>query len=210
MPKKVSERQKKEIVDGFINGKTIDTLSEEYSCTKITITRHLKNSLNEDVYKKLIKENKNKNKEILDIERELQPNNPLYNEICNDQYNDEPKFLEIAPLNCEINMDTQKDLSSIPISEINLPKMVYLIIDNRIELETKLLLDYPAWQFLSQNELNRKTIEIYFDLKIAKKSCNKDQKVIKVPNSNVFRIVAPILISRGISRIVCPDNLIAL
>ena len=38
----------------------------------------------------------------------------------------------------------------------------------------------------------------------------KDQKVIKVPNTNVFKIVAPILISRGISRIVNSENLIAL
>ena len=58
--------------------------------------------------------------------------------------------------------------------------------------------------------LNRKTIEIYFDLKNAKRYCNKDQKVIKVPNTNVFKIVAPILLSKGISRIVSPDKLIAL
>ena len=40
--------------------------------------------------------------------------------------------------------------------------------------------------------------------------CNKEQKVIKVPNSNVFKIVAPILLSRGISRLVNADKLIAL
>jgi hypothetical protein len=34
--------------------------------------------------------------------------------------------------------------------------------------------------------------------------------VIKVPNTNVFKIVAPILLSKGISRIVSPDKLIAL
>ena len=46
------------------------------------------------------------------------------------------------------------------------------------------------------------TIEIYDDLKIAKSFCNKEQKVIKVPNTEVFKIVAPILRIRGISRIV--------
>ena len=29
----------------------------------------------------------------------------------------------------------------------------------------------------------------------------KNQKVIKIPNTKVFKIVAPILVSRGISRI---------
>jgi len=85
-----------------------------------------------------------------------------------------------------------------------------MIVDNKIELKTKLLRDYPDWQFLSKNELNRITIEIYFDMQVAKRFCSKEQKVIKVPNTNVFKIVAPILVSRGISRIVCPDKLIAL
>ena len=73
-----------------------------------------------------------------------------------------------------------------------------------------MLKDFPEWQFLPENDLKRKTIEIYYDLKIAKRFCKKDQKVIKVPNTGVFKIVAPILISRGISRIVTSDKLIAL
>ena len=85
-----------------------------------------------------------------------------------------------------------------------------MIVDHKIELETKFLREYPEWQFLSKDDLNRKTIKIYIDLKSAKRDCNKDQKVIKIPNTNVFRIVSPILISRGISRIVCDEKLIAL
>ena len=85
-----------------------------------------------------------------------------------------------------------------------------MVVDNKIELEIKYLKEYPDWQFLSQEELKRKTIEIFLDLKDAKRSCNKEQKVIKVPNTEVFKIVAPILVSRGISRIVSSDKLIAL
>ena len=50
--------------------------------------------------------------------------------------------------------------------------------------------DFPEWQFLSNDELSRKTIEIFDDLKVAKRVCNKEQKVIKVPNTKVFKIVA--------------------
>ena len=85
-----------------------------------------------------------------------------------------------------------------------------MIVSNKIELETKFLKDYSDWQFLAEEELNRKTIEIYNDLKIAKRDCNKDQKVIKVPNTEVFKIVSSILISRGITRIVNAEQLIAL
>ena len=63
---------------------------------------------------------------------------------------------------------------------------------------------------LSEDDLNRNTIEIFFDLKTAKRSSKKDQRVIKVPNSDVFSITAQILKARGISRIVSSEVLIAL
>ena len=70
--------------------------------------------------------------------------------------------------------------------------------------------EYPEWQFLAKEELNRKTIQIFYDLKVAKRYCNKEQKVIKVPNTNVFKITSDLLLKKGISRIVSSDNLIAL
>ena len=85
-----------------------------------------------------------------------------------------------------------------------------MVVDKKIELEIKLLKDFPDWQFLAEEELNRKTIQIYNDLKVAKKFCVKEQKVIKVPNTDVFKIVARLLVSRGITRIVNEDKLIAL
>ena len=120
------------------------------------------------------------------------------------------EFVEVTPLNHEIDNITQKDLSSIPISDMDFPKVVFMIVDSKIELQTKQLNDYTEWQFLSKEELDRNTIEIFYDLKIAKSFCSKEQKVIKVPITDVFRIVAPLLMSRGISRIVTSDKLIAL
>ena len=213
MPKKLLESQKKEIVDDFVNGFSIEELSEKFNCTKVTITRHLKKGINEETFKSLLKKN-NKNNIKLNIEK-----NMISQDYLNIQNTEEDKpleffeassFTEISPLNLDIDNEPQKDLSSISITKIDLPKIVYLIVDNKIELQTKLLKDYPDWQFLSQNELNRSTIEIFFDIKFAKRFCTKEQKVIKVPNPNVFKIVAPILVSKGISRIVCPDKLIAL
>ena len=119
-------------------------------------------------------------------------------------------FFEIAPIDYEIDNSSRKELSSVPLSEVDFPKVVYMIVDKKIELEIKLLKDFPEWQFLPQDDLNRKTIEIFFDLNLAKRSCNKEQKVLKVPNTDVFRIASPVLIAKGISRIVCAENLIAL
>ncbi len=227
MAKRLTEIQIKEIVKFFIDGKTIDELSEKFLCTKLTIIRNLKKNIDENKYKFLLNKNKSKvlnsEKSKNSIHREIvnelenvksdklskKSENNLDKNQKNDFYTDST-FMEIVPMDYEINNETQKDLSSISITEVEFPKIVYLIVENKIELQTKNLRDYRYWQFLSQNELDRKTIEIFFDLKIAKGFCNKEQKVIKVPNTDVFRIVAPILVSRGISRLVCPDKLISL
>jgi len=213
VPKKFSEDQKKIIVNSFLNGLPINELAKNFGCTNITITRHLKKILNEKEFKALLKNNKTRlkkdNKENFKNEVPLKENY-LTEKKEEINQNSAEEFIEIAPMNFQIDNEPQKDLSSIPISEMDFPKTVFMIVNSKIELETKLLSNYPDWQFLSENELNRTTIQIFFDMKLAKRFCNKEQKVIKVPNTNVFKIAAPILLSRGISRIVCPDQLISL
>ena len=69
------------------------------------------------------------------------------------------EFVEISPLHYEIENVPRKELSSIPIQEIDFPKIVYMIVDKNIELEVKFLKDYPEWEFLPNEDLKRKTIE---------------------------------------------------
>lgn len=221
MAKRLSEKQKKIIVKCFIEDRAVDALAEEYDCTKSTIIRNLKKILGDEKYKEVIDKSKTTNhstnyKKINHtFEKDNLPDEKITNELVKDNFIKEDfssisPFTEIAPLNFEIESSVQKDLSSVPIHEVNLPSIVYMIVDKEIELEVKYLKEYPDWQFLAKDELNRKTIAIYYNLKVAKRFCKKEQKVIKVPNSNVFRIVSPLLQSRGITRIVSEDQLIAL
>ena len=215
MPKKVSDSQKKEMIESFFAGKTINQLSEEFNCSKTTITRHLKKNIEQETYKNFVKTNQQAKEIKVNNIGEIKNENESSEYPLEEQKKDENKtsyssFVEIAPLNYEIDEAVQKDLSSVPITDIDFPKTVFMVVDKKIELEIKYLKDYPEWQFLSQEELNRKTIQIYDDLKIAKRFCNKEQKVIKVPNTHVFKIVAPILLSKGISRIINEEKLIAL
>ena len=206
MPKKLLKKEIERIINGFLNGKNIEELAKEHNCTKITINRHLKKNIDEKEYKLTILQN-NKKKEILGNENR-EPSAENSENFVNSL--PELSFVEIVPLDYEIDNIPRKDLSSIPISKVDFPKVVYMLIDKKIELETKYLKEYPDWQFLPQEELSRKTIQIFIDLKVAKRFCNANQKVLKVPNSDVFRIVAPLLLEKGISRIVSEDKLISL
>ncbi len=210
MVNRLSVQTKQEIVNLFIDHNySIDEISKKFKFNSINIKRNLKKELGNEKYKEIIDLRKSKkNQETFDNEIKFDNVQNKAKSLSNEesQFN----FIELAPLDYEIDNVPRKEISSVPIEEIEFPNIVYMIVDKNIELETKLLKDYPDWEFLPTEDLKRKTIEIYSDLKKAKRTCTNEQKVIKVPNTEVFRIVAPILISRGISRIVSSEQLIAL
>jgi len=227
LAKRLSDKQKKEIIESFTLGKSIEELSKKYNFTIPTISRNLKKLLGENKFKELslitksvkesnsIKSQNNKENNGTKLAKENSLSNLDNQSDISETTKDALEgvntiFTEIAPLNIEFDSANQQDLSSVPISEAELPKVVYMVVDKKIELEIKLLKDFPEWEFLPHEDLNRKTIEIFFDLNLAKRSCNKEQKVLKVPNTDVFRIAAPVLLEKGISRIVCAEILIAL
>ena len=227
MAKRITEKQKKEITEFFESGESIDFISRKYNCTKLTIIRNLKNNIGEKKYKELSSKNKslrlqtskednqinnflNKQSENVSINDNSEDLKKAKSKITESDFIPEDSFLEIAPIDYEVDDTSRKELSSVSLSEVDFPKVVYMIVDKKIELDIKLLKDFPEWEFLPQDDLNRKTIEIFFDLNLAKRSCSKEQKVLKVPNTDVFRIATPALIKKGISRIVCAQNLIAL
>ena len=224
MAKRLTEIEKNEIKTLFINGEGLDFLMNKFEVSKLTIIRNLKKLLGENEYKNFLNRNiksnkKNKNSKLKassqkDIRQKnsnskIKQDKSFFDSDNTDPFLDQP-LIEITPLIQEISSDMQKDLSSIPISSMCFPKILYMTVDKNFELEIKLLKDYLDWNFLPQDDLNRKTIEVFLDIKEAKIKCNKDQKVIKIPNTNVFHIVNDILLSKGISRIVCGNNLVAL
>ena len=225
MPKKLSDTQKEEIIKGFMRGKNLDQLSEEFSCTKLTISRNIKKKFGDEEYKKLFKRNisfDNHNEKVKDTHEKFydkvtgEKTNKKLAELDNTDLFEDNNFLqsssftEIVPLNLNIDNENRKELTSIPIDEIDFPNIVFMIIDKNTELEIKQLKDYPEWDFLPEDDLRYKTIEIYSDLKDAKRNCKKEQKVLKVPNPNVFKVAAKMILAKGISRIISEKRLIAL
>ena len=224
MPKKLSESQKNEISKSFINGLAIKRISEIYNFSSQTIIKLLKNILGDENYKIIKEENirkykqktydslkeksLEKNKKSIKKNHNLNSDEPSKLEF-DDKQNKGP-FFEIIPLTDGVELNDQKDITSIPINDIDLPETVYMLVDKSIELEPKILKDYPDWEFLPEDDLERMTLEIYSDQKYAKKICSKNQKLIKVPNPKVFLIASSFLKAKGISRIIYKDALLSL
>ena len=223
MSKRVSEIQKKHISESFKNGTEISEIAEVYKFSKQTIVKQLKNILGDEEFKNIsckritnsdinpdntqfLENTSNKIKvesQNLCYSKEIKP-------IFSEKEAIDEEFFEIPPVTTNIDLDNQKDLTSKPLSEANFPDVVFMLVNKNIELEPKLLKEFPEWQFLSDDDLNRTTIQVFSDQKLAKQSCSKNQKLIKVPNSNVFLIAAENLKSKGITRIIFGDSLLAL
>ncbi len=159
MSKKVSELQKKQIKDLFIQGISILEISKNFQFSTQTITRQLKVILGEiefnkfkkklSIYKKTKKYGGVIHSEKEDSFKE-EANIKEIDKYKADESFSEQSFFEVPPLLDELMPEKQKDLSSVPISEIKLPNLVYMIVDRKIELEIKLLKDFPVWHFLSE------------------------------------------------------------
>ncbi len=226
MAKRLSEKQKEEILQRFLNGDNLDLIAVEFGFTKFTISRNLKKILGDESFNELVNKNKsahkaNNGKEKINYKFRKSKLEISHESISSDKkrfanekerdFSTNPScFAEIVPLDYQIDNESRKDLSSISLDQAKLPETVFMIVDKKIELQTKLLKDYAEWQFLPENDLNFKTIEIYAELKDAKRVCNKEQKVIKVPNTKVFKIASKIMRARGIKRIVSDNQLIAI
>ena len=209
MPKKVSENQKKEILNAFVSGINLKLLSEKYKLSQATIVRQLKNNLGLNKFKELRdKNNKSEKEKNTILIEDLVAENNLEKSGENDHFEEE--FVEVIPITDGIELNNQKDLASEPLKEANLPNIVYMLVDKNIELLPKMLKEYPEWGFLPNQDLNRMSLEIFDDYNHAKKLCTKNQKLIKVPNPNVFLIASSSLKAKGITRIIFNNLLLAI
>ncbi len=121
----------------------------------------------------------------------------------------EDKFEEIVPLISNFDFEEKKLDFEIVNQEV-LPEIVYMLVDKKVELDVKLICDLPEWSFLPENELKRNAILLFSNQRSAKRSCSRNQRVIKIPDTSVFEVSKSYLLSKGITRLILEDSLIAL
>ena len=147
MAKRLSEEKRRNSYN--TNGTSIEELAKNFKSTQLTIKRNLKKILGENEYKEfsqkknydLSKDTVNRQNISLENKDESHLTHAL--ESPKDENFQHTAFMEITPLNYEIENSLQKDLASMPIKEVQLPNIVYMIVDKNIELAIKDLKDYP-------------------------------------------------------------------
>ena len=134
-----------------------------------------------------------------------------------DHYIDEDRkeldnnFEEIEILDTGFSFDQNKKEDDFEILDFeSLPESVYMIVDKKVELNLQAISDLPEWSFLPENELKRTAILLFSNQRTAKRICSRNQRVIKIPNTNVFNLSKSYLISKGVTRLILEDSIIGL
>ena len=139
-----------------------------------------------------------------------QAQNNKNNHSDTNSQNSDNNFEVIAPLISNFDFDLEKQKSNFKILNYDsLPECVYMIIDKKVELDLQPISDLPEWSFLPEKELQRNAILLFANQRSAKRVCSRNQRVIKVPNTSIFKLSKTYLISKGITRLILEDSIIA-
>ena len=229
--RRLTKIEKSEILEFFRLGETANQLAAKYDCSSNTINRTVKSLLTNEEYV-LLKEERAKYKKIKKSEL-LAEKSDLFVEECQIQNCDnsisdqneaesdllssrkkeieDEVFEEIVPLESSFGFETQQQkVDCKKLEKVNLPESVYMLVDKKVELESQQISDLPEWSFLPESELERLVILLFPNQRTAKRNCSRNQKVIKVPNTDIFTISKSYLLSKGITRLIFEDLLISL
>ena len=127
----------------------------------------------------------------------------------NESYQENNDIEERVSLSTEFDLE-KKQLDFEVLNQDMLPESVYMLVDKKIELEVKPISEFPEWSFLPENELRRNALLLFSNQRAAKRSCSRNQRVIKIPNTNVFKVSKSYLVYKGITRLILEDSIIAI
>ena len=120
------------------------------------------------------------------------------------------QFHEVAILTGITHADSHVPVPTQPLGPGVLPESVYMLVDKVVELDPRPLSDFPELGSLDPVDQERQAIGLFASPRTAKRQCGRNQRVIKVPDSQVFERTSRYLLARGITRLVLDGTLIAL
>ena len=128
-------------------------------------------------------------------------------ELSNDDFGDDDTFTPIAVLPLVLN---QEPVQVKPLEPAVLPDSLYMLVDKTVELQPKPLREFTELGQIPTEEEERQALQLFANPRQAKRHCGRTQRVIKMPDPDVFVRQASYLHIKGISRLVVEGTLYAL
>ena len=120
------------------------------------------------------------------------------------------EFHEVAVLPVDLPQVNTQEVPCQPFVAGVLPETVYMLVDKTVELDPRPLSDFPELGVADPDEQALQALCLFTSPRTAKRQCGRSQRVIKVPDPQVFAITTRHLVARGITRLVVEGSLYAL
>jgi hypothetical protein len=116
----------------------------------------------------------------------------------------------VVPLAGTVVDGARAPLEPLPLEQAELPGSVFMLVDKTVELEVRPLREFSDLPPLPKEEEERQALMVFANSRNAKRNCGRTQRVIKVPDTDVFLRTAPYLVRKGITRLVVDGALYSL
>ena len=120
---------------------------------------------------------------------------------------DDDIFTPIAVLPLAIN---HEPVAVQPLAAAELPDSLYMLVDKTVELQARPLREFTELGQLPPDEEELQALQLFANPRQAKRHCGRTQRVIKMPDPELFVRRASYLQVKGITRLVVEGNLYAL
>ena len=239
-PSRLNDSHKQEIVERYRAGDTSAQIAAAYGCSTNTVSRTVRSLLSPEEYAELKAQRSAKNSGLASSVPEIEtaevsrPENPQTSledsgiEVPsskregedfssadlndNETFNtdDENVFHEIAVLPVDLPQVTTQQVICRPFASELLPDSVYMLVDKTVELDPRPLSEFPELGLSDPSEQQRQALCLFASPRAAKRQCGRNQRVIKVPHTQVFEQTTSYLLARGITHLVVEGSLFAL
>jgi len=105
---------------------------------------------------------------------------------------------------------SQTVIKILPLSEAELPKICYVVIDKAAELITRPLNDFSELGKIPPAENGSATLPIFENHRVARRFSKRSHRVIKVPDGSMLQKVSSYLLAKGISRLLIDGQVYSL
>jgi len=97
-----------------------------------------------------------------------------------------------------------------PLSEAKLPKSCYLVVDRTSDLVTRPLKDFAGLGLIPDDQEEERTLPVFDNHRVAKRYVRRMQRVVKVPDGQLFLKASPYLQAKGITRLLIDGRVYSL
>lgn len=109
-----------------------------------------------------------------------------------------------------IHLQSDQRVQILPLALATLPRTCYLVVDRASELITRPLSDFADLGQIPELEAQSRTLPVFDNHRVAKRFMRRMQRIVKIPDSQMFFKASPYLQAKGITRLLVDGHIYAL